>query len=1339
MRSPQAYASPSTPAAEAAYADGHAIALCTSPGPPPQMATILVQVTEWGPSAGAACAAPPSPGPVYIHSVAAHPDPRVLTDSKVRLTERMDDPEWRPPPTFDDYRLVRRLGEGAMGEVYLAHDVVLDRPVAIKFVHALDAFARERFVVEARAAARLQHPNVMAIYRVGELDAHPYLITEYIRGDNLADLRLPLPEPQVRSLALGLARGLAAAHRQGVLHRDIKLANAILGEDNVVKLLDFSLAKLVDGPAAPAGPSGRSRLPASLDSTLPGSPPTFEVTGEGTLIGTPNYMAPELWRAEAATRRSDVYALGVLLYMLCTGQPPTFATSATELAERVQEAEPPPLLARAPTVSPAFAAVVDRCIRRDAAARFASGEELRAAIEALTSAVHGGPASAGNPYRGLRPFEAEHRDRFFGRDREILDVVDRLRGQPFVLVAGDSGVGKSSLCRAGVLPELDDGAVDSARRWRSAVVTPGRHPVHAIVDGLVLALGKLLPDLHDLVDRGDELERVVRRSLGRDRGCTLFVDQLEELVTLATPHASARAGRLLARLAANIPGLRVLATARGDFLTRLAQVPGLGDDLPRHLYFLRPLAAEGVRQAVVGPAHAQGVEFESEDLVDRLVTAGVEGSLPLLQFALAELWDARDPGSLTITTAALERIGGVDGALARHADSVLARLSAAERRAARALLLRLVTVDDTRASLGADELQAGDPAQRAALAALIAARLIVVRDTPGGAVHEIAHEALIRGWLTLQIWLDEDREARALRHRVEVAAAEWDRVARPADVLWPARQLAEAHLLDPATLRPREAEFLAASQARARRHRLLRGLALLAAPLIVVAAVLGIRVASRAELAREVTAHREAAAAAVAEAEAADATAATSRLTAFVAFDAFEREAGEAAWRDALAAQPAAMRAYNRAARELETALSLDRASEDLRRAFADVLLAQATILERDPTQTEALRALLERVALYDTDGAQLARWGAPAAVAITSDPPGAHVELFADTPGPEGRRTRGPARALGGTPLAPLSLPAGSYVLRFVADGAATVELPLLLHRGETVEITPRLPPTGDVPPGFVVIPAGRFLFGAAGDENLRKGFFNSVPLHERTTGPYLIARHEVTYADWIAFLDDLPPDERARRTPGAQSGGFQQIAALSQPAPGVWQLRVSKGDRVLTARAGEPLVYPARAVRAAQDWLRVPVAGIDWSDAAAYLAWLDRSGRVPGARFCSEVEWERAARGADGRPFPTGDHVGPEDANFDETYGRDYAAMGPDEVGSYPASASPQGLQDTMGNVFEWTTSAVVKDEKVARGGSYFFGALTDTAMNRSVFSADFRDSSLGLRVCSDLPRRR
>ena len=122
--------------------------------------------------------------------------------------------DWSPPAEFDDYRLVRRLGDGTMGEVYLAHDLVLDRPVAIKFIHLLEEGARERFLVEARAAARIQHPNVMAMYRVGELDGHPFLITEYVRGRSLGDLEMPVPGPQLHEIAIGLARGLAAAHRQ---------------------------------------------------------------------------------------------------------------------------------------------------------------------------------------------------------------------------------------------------------------------------------------------------------------------------------------------------------------------------------------------------------------------------------------------------------------------------------------------------------------------------------------------------------------------------------------------------------------------------------------------------------------------------------------------------------------------------------------------------------------------------------------------------------------------------------------------------------------------------------------------------------------------------------------------------------------------------------------------------------------------------------------------------------------------------------------------------------------------------------------------------------------------
>src|SRR5690606_29195918 len=125
---------------------------------------------------------------------------------------------------FEEYRVVRLLGRGAMGQVYLAHDSLLDRHVAVKFVLAEDAEARAAFFAEARAIARLQHPNVVAIHRVAEVARHPYLVSEYVRGRTLDQLDRPASWRQVLALALDLARGLAAAHRCGVLHRDVKPA-----------------------------------------------------------------------------------------------------------------------------------------------------------------------------------------------------------------------------------------------------------------------------------------------------------------------------------------------------------------------------------------------------------------------------------------------------------------------------------------------------------------------------------------------------------------------------------------------------------------------------------------------------------------------------------------------------------------------------------------------------------------------------------------------------------------------------------------------------------------------------------------------------------------------------------------------------------------------------------------------------------------------------------------------------------------------------------------------------------------------------------------------------------
>ena len=146
--------------------------------------------------------------------------------------------------------------------------------------------------------------------------------------------------------------------------------------------------------------------------------------------------------------------------------------------------------------------------------------------------------------------------------------------------------------------------------------------------------------------------------------------------------------------------------------------------------------------------------------------------------------------------------------------------------------------------------------------------------------------------------------------------------------------------------------------------------------------------------------------------------------------------------------------------------------------------------------------------------------------------------------------------------------------------------------------------------------------------------------------------------------------------------------------------------------------------------------VAAVSWNDARAYLAWLDRTGRLPGARLCTEHEWERAARGADDRIYPHGRRLAPDDANHDATYGRQPDAYGPDEVGAHPITRSPYGVEDMVGNVWEWTESVQRPGEPSVRGGSYYQEEFSDRATNRDVGEADARDPLVGFRVCAAPP---
>ncbi|WP_224363500.1 bifunctional serine/threonine-protein kinase/formylglycine-generating enzyme family protein [Hyalangium versicolor] len=1259
---------------------------------------------------------------------------------------------WTPPEEFDEYRLVRLIGRGRTGRVYLAHDTLLERPVAVKFIPALGQNALARFLVEARAAARIQHPNVVTLYRVGQLEDQPYLISEFIRGVSLDRLAKPVPSERALSIGKDLARGLSAAHRRGVLHRDIKPGNAVLTESGEVKLLDFGLAKLLD-PSASAEEAKRPprapvppELPAEMD---PEASPGFGARSldgvflpslpRGALVGTPYYMSPEAWAGEDLTARSDVYSLGVVLYELCSGKGPFRDVPWKELSEAVRNRDARPLAEAAPGVEPNFAAVIDRCLRREPSERYASAAAMLDALEQIgRDDGAAGVIPEGNPYRGLQAFEAEHRALFFGRRREQRAVLERLKGEPFLLITGDSGVGKSSLCLAGVIPLITEGALEDGRRWRGVRLVPGRRPVAALAAALAPVLEmeeELLAAFIHAEPSG--LARRLRAKLGAKEGLILYVDQLEELVTLASSEEATHAGLALGELAEGVTGVRLLATGRSDFLTRLTAVPGLGAEVPRALYLLRALTPEEMREAIVGPARVKGVSFESETLVDTLVasTAVTEGGLPLLQFALAELWEARDKAAGVITQAALDGLGGVAGALARHADAAVDSLLPDQRIAARGVLLRLITADGTRARKTDRELVGEDPRYRAALEALVRARLLVAREAEEGTSYEVAHEALVTGWKTLARWLVEAAERREVQARLEAAAAHWERLGHTRDVLWGPRQLAETSVLDPSELTRRELQFLEESRRTVVRSR--RARRVLAAGFLVLLALVygGGRLRERWQLDQEVREQFAEATRGFEEAREERDALSAERTEAFRLYGSGHKADADKLWARAIDHGTQVRQRFDTVAYQLERSLGLSPDDHDIKLKLAECLYERALLAEQEG-EVVALPALLQRLRLYDRNEAYWQQWNAPARLSVETAAPDAVAELRPLSQQPAGTLEPGEPVPLGPAPWKDVPVAPGFYSLTVKAPGREPANLPVHLTRGKPFLLMVPLPAVGSLPKGFIYVPPGPVLFGSGLDMGVRD-FFNTIPLHEMETPGYLIARYETTYADWIAYLDDLPEKERAVRTPAVGASYMGALRLTREQGTWVLHLQPSSAPPYVV-RAGEKLRYAKRDRRGEQDWLRMPVTGIAFDDAEAYTKWLARTGRVPGARLCSELEWERAARGVDGREFPHGNRLEPDDANVDLTYGKEPGGFGPDEVGSHPLSRSPFGVDDMAGNAWEWAIAWLQPNKPMLRGGSYYYASNSARSSNRELPERTLRELSVGLRVCADSPVR-
>jgi WD40 repeat protein len=717
------------------------------------------------------------------------------------------------------YELLRELGQGGMGAVYLARDTKLGRLVALKRLLRPSVQGSHHVLVEARATARCKHENIVVVHEVDEHEGTPYLVLEYVEGSTLrawmaqraavpatpappgaiagaSGAAAPAsataaPERVSASLAVELmvpvVRALVCAHEQGVVHRDLKPENILLADAGPIKVVDFGIAKQLSQAAPPAGG---------------GAAPVGQSGPKGTLL----YMAPEQWRGDESDPRVDLWAVGVMLYELCAGAHPLAPGSLAELAQVMNPLVPmPSLLAVCPEAG-ALAAVVDRCLCKRREERFDSARDLLAALEALRAGQHSTADGAG-PFPGLSAFQEADAGRFFGRDAEVAGAARMLRSQPLLAVVGASGAGKSSFVRAGLIPALRR----SGERWEAFVLRPGRKPLRALAELLARASeaastggGARGPGSDDVTEFVTRLQQepgalgVELRARCRQGGrVLLFVDQFEELYTLGAG-AEERAVFLacLEGVAddASSP-LRVVLALRADFLERLIDERTFLAEVARGLVPLAPPGREGLREALVRPAEAAGHRFESEGLLEQIL-AGLEGArspLPLLQFLAAELWEARDRARRRLTEASYEQLGGVAGALAAHADAVLARLPAPEQRLVREIFLRLVTPERTRAVVSLDELHGlGDEAGRRGGAVervvqrLVEARLLAVetgREHDGTTV-ELVHESLIERWPQLGRWLDESAQDVRFLARLRAAAQQWRAGGEAEGLLW---------------------------------------------------------------------------------------------------------------------------------------------------------------------------------------------------------------------------------------------------------------------------------------------------------------------------------------------------------------------------------------------------------------------------------------------------------------------------------------------------------------------------------------------------------------------------
>jgi WD40 repeat protein len=729
------------------------------------------------------------------------------------------------------YRLLGTLGRGGAGEVWLAFDVKLRVDVALKVLHpelrekgqALDLLRQE-----VRSARQVVSPHVCRVFDLVEEEGHEMVSMEYVEGATLANLlaeRGPLALAEARELAAQFLAGLEAIHQAGLVHQDFKPENIMVTPAGRTVVMDFGLTRsLMEWEAR-------------------------------TIAGTAAYMAPEQVEGKPLDARADVFAAAVVLAEMVSPE----GIRSDEARQRLWQdlhAHPPEV----PEVP--WKPVLLRALSRSAADRFASAGALARALEEITPRA---PTSGErSPYPGLGAFTELDSRFFFGRELEVGALLGRLRLPRLRAVIGPPGAGKSSFLRAGLLPALPRG-------WSAVVCTPGDRPLASLVRALAAGAGPSAGP-----EDAEAALTLARSWRSRHEQALLIVDQFEELFTLNGEEVQSGFAEILGRFVLEVD-VHVLLTLRDDFLFRCHSHEALRPAFTE-LFPLAPLTGEALRRALVQPALIAGYRFDDDRLAEDMLedVADERGALPLLAFAAARLWEKRDRDAGLLTRAAYTAIGGVGGALARHAEATLERMGAARTPVVREMFRNLVTAEGTRAVRDRVDLLSVFLDRQAAeevLRQLIDARLLTVFEddtegagSAGGPRVEIIHESLLTAWPRLVRWRTQDVEGAHLREQLRKAAHLWDERGRLADLLWTGTSFSEFKVWReryPGRLSSTEEAFARAMVTHSDRRRRRRRLAVASAFVVltgIIAVVSQLWISSRvAERHARLEAHRAAA------------------------------------------------------------------------------------------------------------------------------------------------------------------------------------------------------------------------------------------------------------------------------------------------------------------------------------------------------------------------------------------------------------------------------------------------------------------------------------------------